>query len=129
MSSQRLPGYHQHLLLPPFRHLPVILLLLLFFPKIDLVHGKQQCKLQAPNAQSNFAAPSPDDPFPTGTSPTGTNGTMNGTSSGNTTTITPFKYGTDKIRGVNLCVERNGLIDVKGKIAYCPLTPVVDGLF
>ncbi|EJD06576.1 glycoside hydrolase family 5 protein [Fomitiporia mediterranea MF3/22] len=86
---------------PPLLRLLILLYLfnLTGSPFLAVVDARQQCRLQAPQDQAEFA--SPNDPFP---SP-GSNGTNNGTSSNGTTTnpaITPFAYGTDKIRGVNL---------------------------
>ncbi|PAV16045.1 glycoside hydrolase family 5 [Pyrrhoderma noxium] len=58
-----------------------------------------QCRLQGPQ---NLLA-SPENPFPSSTTP-GLNGTNNNGTSVNSSTpvLTPFLYGTNKIRGVNL---------------------------
>lgn len=88
MVSSWRPG-----LLPPILLSQILSLLL--SPYHDGTAG-QQCRLTSPSRSQDAT---PDDPFPSG-SPSGNNGT-------NGTTIpegTPFVYGTDVIRGVNLCV-------------------------
>ncbi len=81
-------------------HLPPILLfqiLSLLFCPYHVGTAGQQCRL---TSSSHSQDPSPDNPFPSGGSSPGGNGT-------NGTTIPegpPFVYGTDVIRGVNLYV-------------------------
>jgi glucan 1,3-beta-glucosidase len=67
------------------------------------VEAKQQCRLQLNNNRRTASGTSPIIGTASGTSATGDPPTS--TSSGSSTTLpspTPFNYGTDPIRGVNL---------------------------